>query len=60
MVRGDAENFVSPTEIAAKFASLGADTLGEAGAREVIDIVGRVEDLKDLRELTALLGRARA
>jgi hypothetical protein len=31
--------------------------LGGAGARSVVEAVDRIDELKDVRELTALLGR---
>lgn len=55
VVRGDAGNPGSGEELVDKFLALAGESLGEAKAKEVVDTVGRVEELKDLKELTALL-----
>lgn len=55
VVRGDAENPVSREELIGKFMSLAADALGTDQARRAVEAVGRLGELKDLRELTALL-----
>jgi 2-methylcitrate dehydratase PrpD len=56
VVRGDAANPVSPEEVAGKFVSLTAGPLGERRARLIIEAVQAVDDLADVRDLTALLG----
>lgn len=60
IVRGDAANPVAPGEIVAKFFALAAGPLGEARAREIVDVVEGVDGLKDIRDLTALLAPAQA
>ncbi len=55
VVHGDAANPRGREELVAKFMALTADTLPRARAHEVVDVVGRLERLKDVRELTALL-----
>ena len=55
VVRGDAGNPVSGEELVDKFMVLAGGSLWEAKAKDIIDTVGRVEELKNLRELTALL-----
>jgi len=55
VVHGDAEHPVGRHELVAKFRALAADALGPAGTERVAEAVGRLEELKDLRELTRLL-----
>ncbi|HAM55032.1 MAG TPA: 2-methylcitrate dehydratase [Candidatus Rokubacteria bacterium] len=55
VVRGDAANPVAPDEIVAKFLALAGGPLGEARAREIVEVIEGVDGLKDIRELTALL-----
>jgi 2-methylcitrate dehydratase PrpD len=55
VVHGDAVNPRPREELVAKFVALTADTLASARAHEVVEVVGRLERLKDVRELTALL-----
>jgi 2-methylcitrate dehydratase PrpD len=55
VVRGDAANPVQPEEIVAKFRSLAGGPLGQARPGEIAEAVERVDGLKDIRELTALL-----
>jgi len=57
VVRGDAAAPVDPGEVIEKFEMLAAPTLGAAGARAVVEAVDRIDELKDVRELTSLLGR---
>jgi len=59
VVHGDAANPRSREELVAKFTALTADTLGRARAFQVVELVGRLERLKNVRELTALLEGAR-
>ena len=54
--RGDTHNPVPREELVEKFSFLAMDTLGEAGVGRVVDLVGRIESLKDVRDLTAVLG----
>ena len=55
VVRGDAVDPVSESEIVAKFAALAAPVLGDAQARRVVEVVHEIETLKDVRDLGALL-----
>jgi 2-methylcitrate dehydratase PrpD len=55
VVRGDAANPRGQEALVAKFMTLTADTLVPARAQEVVEMVGRLERVKDVRELTALL-----
>jgi 2-methylcitrate dehydratase PrpD len=57
VVRGDAAAPVDPGEVIEKFEALASPVLGGAGARSVVEAVDRIDELKDVRELTALLGR---
>ena len=52
---GDTRNPASPEELAAKFCSLSQESLGEERARRVVDLVGRLDILGDVGELTGLL-----
>ena len=55
--RGDTHNPVPREELVDKFSNLAKDTLGEEGVGRVVDLVGRIDSLGDVRELTAALGR---
>ncbi len=55
VARGDAAAPVERAELVAKFEALAAPVLGVARARTVIETVDRVDELKDVRELTGLL-----
>jgi 2-methylcitrate dehydratase PrpD len=55
VVRGDAAAPVDLGELIDKFETLAAPALGKAGARVVVEAVDRIGELKDIRELTALL-----
>lgn len=55
IVRGDAANPVPHEELVGKFRSLAGPVIGEVRAKAVLDSVTRVEELKDIRKLTALL-----
>jgi 2-methylcitrate dehydratase PrpD len=55
VIRGDAANPRPRAELVSKFMALTRDTLTSARAHEVVEMVGRLEQLKDVRELTALL-----
>jgi 2-methylcitrate dehydratase PrpD len=59
VVRGDFEQPVPAAEIEEKFLALVSASLGEDRAREVIRLVGRVDTLKDVRDLTTLLAPPR-
>ena len=52
---GDHRNPAPPEELTRKFAFLTEDSLGGEGVQRVIETVERLEDLPDIRELTALL-----
>ena len=52
---GDHRNPAPPDELRQKFTFLSEETLGPARARQVMETVGRLEELPDIRELTALL-----
>jgi 2-methylcitrate dehydratase PrpD len=58
VVRGDFEDPVPAGEIVEKFLALAAGPLGGPRAREVVGVVAGTETLKDVRDLTALLGPA--
>lgn len=53
--KGHADNPLSDAEVEAKALSLLTPALGEAAAAEVVDLVGRLESLPDIRQLSALL-----
>jgi 2-methylcitrate dehydratase PrpD len=55
VIHGDAANPRPRAELVGKFMALTRDTLASARAHEVVEMVGRLEQLKDVRELTALL-----
>jgi hypothetical protein len=55
VVRGDAANPIASGEVVAKFHSLAGGRLGDARAREIVEIVDGVDRLKDIRDLTARL-----
>ena len=52
---GDQRNPASPQELLVKFRSLAQDSLGEAGAEQVIEAVSTLETMDQVGELTALL-----
>ena len=54
--RGDTHNPAPREELVDKFRFLTKDTLGDEMVGRVVDIVGRIETLDDVRELTAVLG----
>jgi len=54
-VRGTAQNPMTQQEVEAKVLDLTEDTLGPARARELVDAVWHLEDLKSVRELRRLL-----
>lgn len=56
VVRGDAAAPAELGELLEKFETLAAPTLGRAEARAVMEAVDRIDELKDVRELTSLLG----
>jgi 2-methylcitrate dehydratase PrpD len=55
VIHGDAANPRPRAELVGKFMALTGNTLASARAHEVVEMVGRLEQLKDVRELTALL-----
>jgi 2-methylcitrate dehydratase PrpD len=59
VVRGDFEDPVPAEEVVEKFVALAADLLGATRARTVVEIVNRMDTLKDLRDLTSSLSPAR-
>ena len=54
---GDHRNPALPDELREKFSFLSSDLLGEEGVGMVSETVARVDELSDIRELTALLRR---
>ena len=52
---GDHRNPAPPEELQEKFVFLTEEALGKARCREVMETVARLEELPDIRELTALL-----
>jgi 2-methylcitrate dehydratase PrpD len=52
---GDAQNPASREELVGKFNFLVQDVLGEIGAGRVVETVGYLDALGDIRELTRLL-----
>ena len=54
---GDHRNPAPPDELREKFSFLSSDLLGEEGVGMVSETVARVDELSDIRELTALLRR---
>lgn len=56
VVRGDAAAPVDGAELTAKFLTLAVPVLGDDRAAEVAATVERIEELKDIRQLTTLLG----
>ena len=55
VVRGDAAAPIDHAELIAKFRALAAPILGDSRTQAVVDTVDRIEELKDVRDLTALL-----
>jgi hypothetical protein len=55
VVRGDAAAPADLGEIVEKFEALATPALGAAGARAVVEMVDRMDELKDVRELTSRL-----
>jgi 2-methylcitrate dehydratase PrpD len=58
IVHGDAANPRGRDELQAKFRALASEALPAARVDEIVETVGRLEQLADVRRLTALLGRA--
>jgi 2-methylcitrate dehydratase PrpD len=58
IVHGDAANPRSRPELEAKFRALASEALGETRANDVVAMVARLDQLQDIRELTALLRTA--
>ena len=54
---GDAQNPASWEELLGKFNFLAQDVLGEEGAAHVVETVGHLDTLGNIRDLTRLLGR---
>jgi 2-methylcitrate dehydratase PrpD len=59
VVRGDFEDPVPAGEIVDKFIALASGGLGSARVRAVVEVVDRIDTLKDLGDLAALLSPAR-
>jgi 2-methylcitrate dehydratase PrpD len=59
VVRGDFEDPVPAGEIVDKFIALASGGLGSARVRAVAEVVDRIDTLKDLGDLAALLSPAR-
>jgi 2-methylcitrate dehydratase PrpD len=59
VVHGDADNPRPREELVAKFIALAADTLTSSHVHEVVEVVGRLERLKSIGELTRLLASGR-
>jgi len=55
VVRGDAAAPIDRGEVVAKFVALAAPVVGAVRAQAVVDTVERIDELKDVRDLTALL-----
>jgi 2-methylcitrate dehydratase PrpD len=55
VVRGDALSPVPPDEITTKFAALAGPVIGDAQVRKIIDAVGQVDSLDDIRVLTGMI-----
>ncbi len=55
---GDAQNPASREELVAKFNFLTGDVLDEGGAARVVETVGLLDVVDNVRELTRLLGKA--
>ena len=55
VVRGDSAAPADLGEIVDKFETLAAPVLGAAGARAVVEAVDRLDELKDVREVTSRL-----
>jgi 2-methylcitrate dehydratase len=53
---GDAERPLDDATLEAKFMANAADAYGDAGAREIVEVVRHLEQIEDVRELTRLLG----
>jgi 2-methylcitrate dehydratase PrpD len=58
IVHGDTANPRPRHELEAKFRALASEALDAARANEVVEMVARLEDLPDIRGLTALLTTA--
>jgi 2-methylcitrate dehydratase PrpD len=56
IVHGDTANPRPRHELEAKFRALASETLGAGRVNEVVETVARLEQLPDVRSLTALLG----
>ena len=54
--RGDTHNPVPKQELIDKFSLLAKDALGEDGAGRVVGLIGRIDALGDIKELTEELG----
>ena len=55
IVHGDAANARPRQELEAKFRALASETLDAARVNQVVEMVARLEQLPDVRGLTALL-----
>jgi 2-methylcitrate dehydratase len=52
---GDADRPLSRASLEGKFMNFSIPVVGKAGAEQVVSLVGGLEDLKDVRELTRIL-----
>ena len=55
VARGDAMNPVPRQALVDKFMFLSTPVLGEKRAKEVVEVVGHLDELRDIREMTSLL-----
>jgi len=56
--KGDPRDPMTEDEVGVKFMALGRDVLGESACRRLADATLRLDELEDVRELTALTVRA--
>jgi len=57
--KGDPDNRMTQAEIEDKFRRLASDVLEAEAVEDVVDAVGRLEDVEDLADITAMLRRVR-
>jgi 2-methylcitrate dehydratase len=58
VAEGDAERPLSQSSLERKFMNFAVPVIGKLGAEHVVSIVGGLEELKDVRELTEVLKAA--
>jgi len=56
-IPGSRDNPMSPDDVRRKAAALVAPVLGDAAAKELVEVVDRLDEVADLRDLTRLLTR---